>query len=104
MRGKSTIVGNSLDYKQQARLLKALANETRLRIIHALSKGEMHVGAIAEITGAEQSTVSKHLAVLRAVGVVDDERRGNEVYYRLLTPCVVEFFACATKVMKERKM
>jgi len=104
MRGRSTVAGSSVDYKQQARLLKALANETRLRIIHALSKGEMHVGAIAEMTGAEQSTVSKHLAVLRAVGVVDDERRGNEVYYRLLTPCVLEFFACALKVIKERKL
>ncbi len=93
----------NLDYKQQARLLRALANETRLKIIDALSRGEMHVGALAEATGAEQSSVSKHLAVLRAVGVVDDERRGNEVYYRLLTPCVVEFFSCALRVIKERQ-
>ena len=92
-----------LDYKVQARLLRALANETRLKIIDVLSRGEEHVGALAEATGAEQSTVSKHLAILRAIGVVDDERRGNEVYYRLVTPCVVNFFSCALDVMKERR-
>ncbi len=91
-----------LDYKVQARLLRALANETRLKIIDVLSRGEEHVGALAEGMGAEQSTVSKHLAILRAIGVVDDERRGNEVYYRLVTPCVVNFFSCAIDVMKER--
>ena len=90
-------------YKEQARVLKALANETRLKIIHRLGRGECLVGELARIVGADQSTVSKHLAVLRAVGVVDDERRGNTVLYRLVTPCVINFFACAAKVLRERK-
>jgi DNA-binding transcriptional ArsR family regulator len=90
-------------YKQQARLLKALANETRLKIIDRLNKGECHVGELVRLIGAEQSTVSKHLAVLRGIGVVDDERRGNTVFYRLLTPCVVNFFSCATEVIRERR-
>lgn len=90
-------------YKQQARLLKALANETRLRIIDRLNKGECHVGELVRLIGADQSTVSKHLAVLRGIGVVDDERRGNTVFYRLLTPCVVNFFSCATEVIRERR-
>jgi DNA-binding transcriptional ArsR family regulator len=90
-------------YKQQARLLKALANETRLRIIHNLSGGERQVGDLVSIIGCDQSTVSKHLATLRSVGVVEDERRGNAVFYRLLTPCVLEFFSCAARVMKERR-
>ena len=90
-------------YKQQARLLKALANETRLKIIDRLNKGECHVGELVRLIGADQSTVSKHLAVLRGIGVVDDERRGNTVFYRLLTPCVVNFFSCATEVIRERR-
>lgn len=90
-------------YKEQARILKALANETRLRIIALLGRGECHVGELVRAIGVDQSTVSKHLAILRSVGVVDDERQGNTVLYRLVTPCVINFFSCASQVMKERK-
>jgi ArsR family transcriptional regulator len=90
-------------YKDQARVLKALANETRLRIVHRLGRGECAVGELARTVRADQSTVSKHLAILRGVGVVEDERRGNAVIYRLLTPCVINFFACASQVLKERR-
>jgi ArsR family transcriptional regulator len=90
-------------YRRQARLLKALANETRLRIVERLARGECNVGALVKMMGCDQSTVSKHLAILRGVGVVDDERRGNTVFYRLLTPCVLDFFSCASKVIRERK-
>ncbi len=90
-------------YKEQARILKALANETRLRIIDRLGRGECHVGEIVEIVGVDQSTVSKHLATLRSVGLVEDDRRGNTVFYRLVTPCVINFFSCASQVLKERR-
>ena len=90
-------------YKQQARVLKALANESRLLIIDRLSKGECSVGELTELVGSDQSTVSKHLAVLRAHDIVEDRREGNVVYYTLLTPCVCKFFACATQVIKERR-
>ena len=87
-------------YKRRARILRALANETRLMIIDRLSKGECQVGELVHMVGADQSTISKHLAVLRGVGVVDDDRRGNAVFYRLVTPCVMDFFACTSKVLK----
>ena len=90
-------------YKDQARILKALANETRLKIIDRLGKGECHVGELVKAIGADQSTVSKHLAILRSVGVVDDERQGNAVLYRLVTPCVIDFFSCAARVLRERR-
>jgi DNA-binding transcriptional ArsR family regulator len=89
-------------YKEQARVLKALANETRLRIIERLGKGECNVGEMVKVLGADQSTVSKHLAVLRSVGVVEDERHGTTVQYRLVTPCVINFLSCASQVLKER--
>jgi ArsR family transcriptional regulator len=89
-------------YKQQARILRALANETRLMLIDRLSKGECRVSELVRMAGVDQSTVSKHLAVLRGVGVVDDERRGNAVFYRLITPCVMDFFACSSKVIRSR--
>jgi len=90
-------------FKQQARVLKALANESRLRIVDRLSRGEASVGQLTEVVGSDISTVSKHLSVLRAHGIVDDRRDGNIVYYRLLTPCVCNFFTCATQVLKERR-
>ena len=89
-------------FRQQARVLKALANESRLKIVDRLSHGECSVGELIDVVGTDRTTVSKHLAVLRAHGIVDDRRDGNVVYYTLLTPCVMSFFSCATQVLKER--
>ena len=89
-------------FRHQARILKAVANEARLRILDRLSRGECAVGELTEIVGSDQSTVSKHLAVLRAHGIVLDRREGNAVFYTLLTPCVVNFLSCATQVIQER--
>ena len=93
---------NDSVFKMQARVLKALANESRLKIVDRLSRGECSVGELTDLVGLDTSTVSKHLAVLRSHGIVDDRREGNMVYYRLLTPCVMNFFSCATQVIKER--
>jgi DNA-binding transcriptional ArsR family regulator len=90
-------------FKQQAQVLKALANASRLKIVDRLSRGECSVGDLTSMVGSDVSTVSKHLAVLRAHGIVDDRRVGSTVYYRLLTPCVCNFFACATQVLEERR-
>jgi len=89
-------------FKQQARVLKALANESRLKIVDKLSRGECSVGELTKLVGSDQSTVSKHLALLRSHGIVSDRREGNVVFYTLLTPCVMNFFSCATQVLKER--
>lgn len=83
--------------------MKALANESRLMIVDRLSRGECSAGELTRLVGSDQTTVSKHLAVLRSHGIVEDRREGNVVVYKLLTPCVTNFFACATRVLKERK-
>ncbi|MCK7534225.1 MAG: metalloregulator ArsR/SmtB family transcription factor [Marinilabiliales bacterium] len=89
-------------FRLQAQLLKALANEARLKIVDRLAKGECSVGQLTEVVDLDQSTVSKHLALLRANGIVSDRRDGNVVHYKLLTPCVLHFFSCASRVLKER--
>ena len=89
-------------YRQQARVLKVLANDSRLMIIDRLEKGECTVSELTELVGSDQSTVSKHLGLLRAHGIVDDRREGNNVYYRLLIPCVLDFCACASRVLEKR--
>lgn len=89
-------------FRLQARVLKALANESRLRIVDRLAQGECSAGELTELVGSDRTTVSKHLAVLRAHGIVLDRRQGNVVIYQLMTPCAVNFFSCATQVLKER--
>jgi len=98
----STGVGRSV-YRAQTRILKALANESRLMIVDRLSRGECSAGELTRLIGSDQTTVSKHLAVLRAHGIVEDRREGSVVIYRLLTPCVTRFLACATQVLKESR-
>ena len=89
-------------FRMQAQVLKAMANESRLKIIDRLARGECSVGELTGLIGSDQSTVSKHLAVLRSHGIVRDRREGSVVYYKLLTPCVLNFFSCAIQVIKDR--
>ena len=70
--------------------------------MNPLARGECSVGELTDLFGSDRSTVSNRLAVLRAHAIVADRREGNVVFYTLLTPCVVNFFACATQVLKER--
>ncbi len=95
--------GIKVDFRAQARIIKALAHESRLAIVNRLADGACTVGELVSMIGGDQSTVSKHLTVLRAAGIVDDERKGRTVEYRLVIPCVVGFLNCAAKVIQERR-
>jgi ArsR family transcriptional regulator len=75
-------------------VFKALGHPARLRIVDELAGGERCVGELVAAAGLGWSTVSKHLAVLKAAGVVDDEKRGQQVFCRLALPCVATFSAC----------
>lgn len=67
----------------QARVLKALANPSRIYIIEKLQHGERCVCDLADLVGAESSTVSKHLSILKNVGLVEARREKSTVYYNL---------------------
>ncbi len=81
--------------------MKALAHPSRLMMIEELSHGERCVCELTELVGADISTVSKHLAVLKKAGIVTDEKKGKQVYYRLKVPCVLNFFHCIESVITE---
>ncbi len=83
----------------RARILKALAHPTRLFLVDVLSRGERPVAELSGLVGADISTVSKHLAQLKAVGILSDAKRGTQVFYRLTTPCVLEFFTCLESIL-----
>ncbi len=69
--------------KNIAHIFKALSDETRLRILALLSSGELCVCDLMAALVLPQSTVSRHLAYLRNAGLVEDERRGVWMFYRL---------------------
>lgn len=89
------------DLERRARIMKALAHPSRLFIVDELSRGERCVCELTEMIGADVSTVSKHLAVLRDAGLVLDDRRGQQVFYRLRVPCILNFFGCVEAVIAE---
>jgi ArsR family transcriptional regulator len=87
-------------YEARARIIKALAHPTRLFMVDELSKRERCVCELTEMVGADVSTVSKHLSVLKAAGIVTDEKRGAQVFYSLRVPCVLRFFDCVGALMQ----
>ncbi len=90
-------------FRRDAEVLRALANESRLMIVDRLSRGECCVCELVELIGGDQSTISKHLAILRRSGIVYGERRANHIYYQLVTRCAMAVVECAERVRAERR-
>jgi ArsR family transcriptional regulator len=86
----------------QADVLKTLANPRRIEILHELARGPIEVGRLAEAIGVSQPNVSQHLAVLRSAGIVEAERDGREVRYRLADPDVVVACSLMRAVLERR--
>lgn len=86
------------DIEDQARIFKALGHPSRLAMVDALGDGERCVCELRELVGADMSTVSKHLSLLRDAGVVCHEKRGNQVFYSLAMPCVTAFMGCVQRI------
>lgn len=83
----------------KANVLKALGHPTRLWMAEQLADGEKCVCELAEFIDADFSTISKHLSVLKQAGVVEDEKRGKQVYYRLKVPCILKYLPCVEAVI-----
>lgn len=94
--------GNSMhprkDIEELATVFKALGHPSRLAMVDALGQGERCVCELRDLVGADMSTVSKHLALLKQAGVVRAEKRGNQVFYSLFLPCVTTFLACVNRM------
>ncbi len=73
----------TLEVRPLSQLFKALSDETRLRIVALLAHGELCVCHIESGLDLPQPTVSRHLAILRAAGVVEGRRDGTWMYYGL---------------------
>jgi DNA-binding transcriptional ArsR family regulator len=86
----------------EAETLKTLASPRRIEILHALAAGPIEVGRLANAIGASQPNVSQHLAVLRGAGIVEAERDGREVRYRLADPDVMVACGVMRSVLERR--
>lgn len=89
-------------FEIQAEFCRAMGNATRLQILHILREGPLTVSEIMDRLGLNQSMVSRQLAVLRSVGVVSGERRGNEMRYKITHETIGEVCDLVRKVLSEQ--
>ena len=88
-------------YQARAKIIKALAHPARLLIVDELSRhDERCVCELTELIGSDMSTVSRHLSQLKAAGIVEDEKRGKMIFYRLRVQCLTNFFGCIESVVR----
>ncbi|MFA5700396.1 MAG: metalloregulator ArsR/SmtB family transcription factor [Desulfuromonas sp.] len=86
-------------YVARAHIIKAIAHPVRLFFVEELARQERCVRELTEMVGFDISTVSKHLRVLKHAGIVIDDKRGNQVFYQLRTPCILNFMGCIEGVI-----
>lgn len=96
-----------MDTKQYSKYFKAFSDRSRLRILGLLAGKEMTVNEIVAVVGLSQSTVSRHLSVLRDSGIVDDRRQGQMVICSLnketIKGCCMGFCDCFEAPKKSKK-
>lgn len=89
-------------FEKQAEIAKAIAHPLRIAIVNFLKDGEQCVCDIAEHIGSERSNVSRHLSVMSNAGLLEYRKEGLKVIYRLKCACIVDFFSCVSRVLKQQ--
>jgi len=87
--------------EELAKVMKALGHPTRSFLALTLAEGSRCVCELTEMVGADVSTVSKHLSILREAGLVYSEKIGLQVHYHLTSPCVLDFYNCVESVVRQ---
>ena len=90
---------SNVRYEARAKIAKALAHPTRLLLLDALREQDLCVGDMTGLTGVDQSTVSKHLALLKDAGLVGVEKKGSMSVFSLKCQCLDGFFSCIESVL-----
>ena len=89
-------------FARQAKIARAIAHPLRIAIVDLLKDGEECVCNIADYIGSERSNVSRHLSIMVGAGILEYRKKGLKVIYKLKTPCILEFFSCVTRVLKQQ--
>ncbi|MBN1837835.1 MAG: winged helix-turn-helix transcriptional regulator [Spirochaetales bacterium] len=85
----------------RAGILKALGHPSRIFIVEKLAEKPYCVCELTEMIGADTSTVSKHLSILKNAGIISDRKQGTTVYYSLEAPCLLRFISCVEQVIEQ---
>lgn len=88
-----------LRYELRTEIFKALAHPMRICLLEKLRDRPWCVCELAAEAGIDKSVASKHLSQLKSVGLIEDEKRGTLVEYRLAAPCILEMAACAERTI-----
>jgi len=89
-------------YPQFARIAQALASDKRLELLDLLAQAPRHVDALAQETGMSLANVSQHLQILRTANLVESQRSGNMIVYRLSDPAVLDLWLALRGVAESR--
>jgi DNA-binding transcriptional ArsR family regulator len=89
-------------FEMQSRLCQAMSSAARLEIIHLLRSGRQPVRSLAEATGLGQATLSRHLTVLRTIGLVTVQRQGQENIYQLANPKMAAICDLMLQILDEQ--
>jgi ArsR family transcriptional regulator, virulence genes transcriptional regulator len=89
-------------YELQAEVSKTMAHPLRLAMLHSLKDGEKTVNQLTELTGASQSNVSQHLALLRQRDIVLTRKEGSNIYYRVSSPKISQACDMVREVLLEQ--
>lgn len=87
--------------KSKAAILKGIAHPVRMRIVEELSRGDLCAGEIAELFHFDRTTISKHLALMKDLGILESGREGTSVRYSLRMICLAQLLCCIENVLEE---
>lgn len=86
----------------QSQLCQAMGNAARLEIVYTLRDGPQHVSDLIKAMGLSQANLSRHLTVLRNIGLITVERKGHEKIYQLANPKIVVICDLMRQVLAEQ--
>jgi ArsR family transcriptional regulator len=87
-----------------AELFKAIGHPMRLAMLEKLRAGPWCVCELADSLGLNKSIASKHLSQLYDAGILGMEKRGTQVIYTLMTPCVVDMWDCSYQAVRTQRL
>jgi ArsR family transcriptional regulator len=90
-------------FDMQAELCLAMGHSVRLQIVHLLRDEPKRVSSIAEELNISQATISRHLAVLRNVGILSTQRQGTDIIYQIVNPKITDICEAMRTVLAERE-
>ena len=85
--------------RKKTAILKGLAHPVRMTIVEALASREMCVCDIADMFHFDRTTISKHLAMMKSLGILEDRKEGLNVYYSQRMGCLAQLLSCVERVV-----